>query len=127
MYLREAKIILPTSVFEDDTDLFQRFTRAITEEYGGYTMTTGTGADMDDQGDTPNEAVYIFTIAMLPEDFEEPVHCGPMGFIMAKGEESVYLVDTYGDVHIMTADDAVDMAEATTMPAYDPSSWTDYA
>ena len=73
-------------------------------------MTLGVGNYVDSQGDDCNEAVHIFTIAMTPEGFER-LRAVALGFVIMRGEESVYLVDTYGDVHFVTVDDA-DMAEA---------------
>ena len=115
--MREAKIVLPATAFDSEPELFNRFTHALAQEYGGYTLTTGTGAYADEQGKAHHEVVHIFTIGMMPEDFQS-LRSVAMGFIMLRGEQSVYLVDTGGCVHICTADDVTgSMAEAATSDA----------
>lgn len=121
--LREAKIILPVRLFDDDA-FFKQWCKALANEYGGYTMSTSSGTYINDKDELIFEPVHTFTVACTEKGWEA-LRFVAGGFLVLKGEESVYLVDRQGVVHFLTAEDVIQvvhMAVEAEPDDYDPAN-----
>lgn len=100
--MREARIIMPlVSTDSQHTREHDRLKRALAQNFGGYTVTIGSGGWVDGRGFLIRETVAIYDIAM-PDTKLNRSRVRDLAYLTAVElkQESVYVRTPDGNVHI---------------------------